>query len=329
MAHNLATTADGRTAMMYYGEAPWHRLGQHLENPATAEEAIIAARLDYEVQLTPLVTMDGLEVPQRKAVVRYDTQQVLGTVGNNYIPVQNRQAFGFLDAVVGEGKLRYHTAGALGKGEKIWLLAKLPDQIQVKNSNDIVDKFLLLSNAHDGSAALRVLFTPVRVVCQNTLSMALHQGENQGVSIRHEGNLTAKLEQAQEVLGFAHRFYDDAAAQIDRLASHYPNQEQLKQFFLALYPDPEEEKSNSRAKNIREELLLLVESGIGHDDPSIKGTTWTALNAVTEYIDHHRSGRGTDDSNRASRRLNSIWFGSGANLKAKAWDLAVQMATSN
>lgn len=328
MAHNLATT-NGKTAMMYYGESPWHNLGQRLESPATADEAITAAGLDYEVQLTSLSTVDGIDVPMRKAVVRYDTQQVLGTVGNNYACVQNRQAFGFLDACVGEGKLRYHTAGALGKGEKIWLLAKLPDQIRVKNSNDIVDKFLLLSNAHDGSAALRVLFTPVRVVCQNTLSSALRQGENQGVSIRHEGNLAAKLQQAQEVLGFAHRFYDDAAAQIDRLASHYPSTEQLKQFFLALYPDPEDEKSNSRAKNIRDELHRLFEEGIGHDDPSIKGTMWTALNSVTEYCDHHRCGRGTHDSDRASRRLNSIWFGSGANLKARAWDLAVQMAGTN
>jgi phage/plasmid-like protein (TIGR03299 family) len=329
MAANLASGPDGRTAMMYTGEVPWHRLGQRLDNPATAEEAITAAGLDYEVQLTPLTTVDGLDVPQRKAVVRYDNQTVLGTVGNNYVPVQNRQAFGFLDAVVGEGQLRYHTAGAIGKGEKIWLLAKLPDDIRVKNSDDLVHKFLLLFNAHDGSAALRVLFTPVRVVCQNTLSLALRQRENQGVSIRHEGNLAAKLKQAQDVLGFAHRFYDDAAARIDRMASHYPSQEQLKQYFEALYPNPEEDKNSTRAKNVREELHRLFETGIGHDDPAIKGTSWTALNAVTEYIDHHRSTRGKDDTTKASQRLNSIWFGSGAILKAKAWDLAIQMTSSN
>jgi phage/plasmid-like protein (TIGR03299 family) len=330
MAANLATSTDGRTAMMLYvGETPWHCLGQRLDNPATAEEAITAAGLDYEVLLTPLATVDGLDVPQRKAVIRYDNQSVLGVVGNSYVPIQNRQAFGFLDAIVGEGKLRYHTAGALGKGERIWMLAKLPDNIRVKNSDDTVDKFLLLSNAHDGSAALRVLFTPVRVVCQNTLSMALRQGAGQGVSVWHEGNLAAKLQQAQEVLGFAHRFYDDAAARIDRMASHYPSQEQLKYFFEALYPNPEEERNNTRAKNVREELHQLFETGIGHDDPAIKGTTWTALNAVTEYIDHHRSSRGKDDTTKVSQRLNSIWFGSGANIKAKAWDLAVQMAASN
>src|SRR5262249_32939093 len=127
MAHNLATT-NGKTAMMYTGEVPWHNLGTKLDQPATAREAIEAARLNYRVDLKPLNTDDGTIVPQRKAVVRTDTGKVLGVVGNSYVPVQNYQAFGFLDAVVAEGGLRYHTAGALGNGERIWMLAKLPSQ---------------------------------------------------------------------------------------------------------------------------------------------------------------------------------------------------------
>lgn len=328
MAHNLATT-NGKTSFAYYGESPWHGLGQKLDAPATAQEAIMAAGLDFEVQLTPIATYDGLTVEGRRAVVRYDKQEVLGVVSDRYVPVQNRQAFSFLDCCVADGGLRYHTAGALGRGEKIFLLAKLPESIRVKNSDDLVDKYLLLSNAHDGSAALRIFFTPIRVVCQNTLNLAERRGQGQGVSILHKGNLEAKIREAQRVLGLAQRFYDDAAARIDSLASHYPSQQQLKQFFASLYPDPEESKDNARAKKVREELQRLFDEGIGHDDPAIKGTSWTALNAVTEYIDHRRSTRGKDDSDRASRRLDSIWFGSGANLKAKAWDLALQMATSN
>lgn len=106
MAHNLAT-ANGKTSFFYYGEAPWHGLGQKLDAPATAQEAIIAAGLDYEVQLTPIATYDGLTVEGRRAVVRYDEQEVLGVVSGRYVPVQNRQAFGFLDAVVADGGLRY------------------------------------------------------------------------------------------------------------------------------------------------------------------------------------------------------------------------------
>src|SRR5262249_10013894 len=120
MAHNLAVTA-GNTAMMYVGDVPWHHLGTKLDQPATAGEAIAAAGLNYLVELRLLKTVEGDEVPTRKATVRTDTNEVLGVVGNGYVPVQNFQAFGFLDAIVAGGGLRYHTAGALGKGEKIWM----------------------------------------------------------------------------------------------------------------------------------------------------------------------------------------------------------------
>lgn len=328
MAHNLAMT-NGKTAMMYVGEVPWHRLGIKLDQPATARDAIEAAGLNYLVELKSLKTSDGNEVATRKATVRSDTSDVLGVVGNGYVPVQNHQAFGFLDSVVADGGLRYHTAGALGKGEKIWMLAKLSGSIRVKNSEDLVDKFLLLSNAHDGSAALRVYFTPIRVVCQNTLALAERRSGGEGVSIVHKGDLQAKIKEAQQVLGFATRFYDDAEERINRLASYYPNEAQLAAYFKEIYPDPDEGKDNTRAANIRQELHRLFEDGIGHDTPEIKRSSWMAFNAVTEFVDHVRASRGTNDAERDSRRLDSIWFGSGARLKQKAWDLALQMATSN
>src|SRR5262249_53947643 len=151
-----------------------------------------------EVTLTPVATVDGLVVPKTRAVVRYDSQTCLAVVSDRYMPVQNTQAFGLLDAIVADGGLRYHTAGALGQGEKVFLLAKLPGHLRVKTTDDVVEKYLLLSNSHDGSSALRVLFTPVRVVCQNTLSMALRQGNGQGVSIRHNGDLAGKIRDAQQ-----------------------------------------------------------------------------------------------------------------------------------
>lgn len=178
MAHELATT-NGRTAMMYAGEIPWHGLGTRLNEPATACEAIEAAGLNYQADLKDIQTTDGIPIPQRKAVIRSDSRDVLGVVGTSYVPVQNHQAFGFLDAVVADGSLRYHTAGALGKGERVWMLAKLPDEIRVKNSDDITEKYLLLSNSHDGSSSLRVHFTPIRVVCANTLAIAARNGRGQ------------------------------------------------------------------------------------------------------------------------------------------------------
>lgn len=325
MAHELATT-NGRTAMMYAGEIPWHGLGTKLDEPATAREAIEAAGLDYLAELQDIQTTDGTPIPNRRAVVRSDSGDILGIVGNTYVPVQNHQAFGFLDAVVADGTLRYHTAGALGKGERVWMLAKLPDDIRVKGSDDITEKFLLLSNSHDGSSSLRVYFTPIRVVCSNTLAIAAREGRGQGVSIIHKGDLTAKVQQAQEVLGLAKRFYDDAQEQMDRLARHYPSHRQLEEYFRQVYPDSPEGPS-TRAKNIREEFLRLFEQGIGHDMPEIRHSTWAALNAVTEYVDHYRSTRGKSMTERASNRLESAWFGSGARLKERAWNLALQMAT--
>jgi phage/plasmid-like protein (TIGR03299 family) len=205
------------------------------------------------------------------------------------------------------------------------MLAKLPGSIRVNGSEDITEKFLLLHNSHDGSSCLRVHFTPVRVVCQNTLSIAERNGRGQGISIRHRGELETKIQEAQRVLGLADKFYDDLQPKIDLLANYFPTQDQLQQFFSTLYPDPVDGIS-TRAQNVRTELFRLFEDGIGQDIPGIRGTAWAALHAVTEYVDHRRTTRGQTELDRASKRLQSLWFGSGARLKQQAWDLALAMA---
>lgn len=290
MAHNLAQT-NARTAMMFYGESPWHKLGTKLEDPATAAEAIQAAGLNYTAELVPLFTQDGRGVSRRKCVIRNDNKQILGTVGQGYAPIQNAEAFRFLDSVVADNGLRYHTAGALGQGEKIWMLAKLPGHIRVKNTEDVTDKFLLLHNSHDGSSSLRVHFTPIRVVCQNTLAIAERNGRGQGISIRHRGNLEIRIQEAQRVLGLANQFYEDIQVKVNHLANFYPTSAELEQYFKTLYPDPEEGK-NQQAANVRAELLRLFEDGIGQDIPGIRRSAWAALHAVTEYVDHRRTTRG-------------------------------------
>ena len=332
MAHNLATT-NGKTAMAYFGEAPWHKLGTKLDNPATAAEAIEAAGLNYQVELVPLFTQAGIPVPRRQGVIRSDNQQILGTVGQGYTPIQNSEAFQFLDFVVADNcspagasnGLRYHTAGALGQGETIWMLAKLPGHIRVRNTEDITEKFLLLHNSHDGSSCLRVHFTPIRVVCQNTLSIAERNGRGQGIFIRHRGNLELKIHEAQRVLGLANRFYDELQPKIDHLAGHFPTRDQLQQLFSTLYPDPVD-GNNTRAENVRAELFRLFDQGIGQDIPGIRHSARAALHAVTEYVDHRRTTRGRSELDRTSKRLQSLWFGSGARLKQQAWDLALAMA---
>ncbi len=155
--------------------------------------------------------------------------------------------------------------------------------------------------------------------------MAERRSHGQGVSIVHKGNLSAKVSEAQEILGFAKRFYDDLEGRINRLANHYPNRSQLEIYFASLYPDVPDAK-NQRAKNVRNELFRLFEHGRGQEIPEIKLSTWAAFNAVTEFVDHHRSTRGKSDREKVSRRLQSAWFGSGASLKADAWAGALDLA---
>ena len=285
MAHNLAST-NGKTAMMYVGEVPWHRLGTKLDAPGHRPRGNRSRRprlrgpVDAHRHVTtaspskaagPLSAMTTRPYSVLSATATSPCKTVRRSV--SLMPSSPTAAFATT------------RPGPSVSGEKIFLLAKLPESIRVKNSDDLVDKFLLLTNAHDGSAALRVFFTPIRVVCQNTLSMAERQGHGQGVSILHKGNLEGKILEAQRVLGLAQRFYDDAAHQIDRLASYYPSVTQLGAYFKSLYPDPEEDKNNSRAVRTREELHRLFEEGVGHDMPEIPPF---GLDCVQR---RHRAGR--------------------------------------
>ena len=328
MSHELAETADGRPAMMYAGTPPWHGLGTRLENPATSAEALAAAGLDFTVELSPLHTAEGTPVPGKNAAVRSDTGGVLGVVGDRYRPIQNRDCFSFMDSLSREGAVRYHTAGALGDGERVWVLAKLPGRIRVLGGDDVTEKFLLLSTTHDGTAALRVHYTPVRVVCSNTLAMAHRQRTGPEVRVRHTGDPGSKVAEARQILGTAEKFYEELADGLNALARHTPKAAELEDYFQALYPDPKEGRNPARSRNVREELFRLFERGVGQDLPAARHTSWAALNAVTEYVDHHRTGRGETDAERRESRLASAWFGSGARLKGRAYRLALQMATA-
>jgi hypothetical protein len=160
------------------------------------------------------------------------------------------------------------------------------------------------------------------------LAFAHRTGHGRGIAIRHAGDLTTKIKQAREVLGIAKHFYDDLALKIDHLAGYQPTARQLDNYFRQLYPNsPSGPKT--RAENTRRTLLKLFEEGHGQDIAGIHHSAWAAVNAATEYVDHHRPTRGINPEQRAERRLRSQWFGSGARLKARAWNLALEMADSN
>jgi phage/plasmid-like protein (TIGR03299 family) len=332
MAHDL-NFVDGKASMFYAGEKPWHGLGTELAEPATAAEAIAAAGLDFDVALEPIVSTGGLAVPMGRAVVRSDTNQLLGLVGSSWRPIQNRDCFAFLDGVVADEGLRYHTAGALGKGERVWMLAKLPGHIRVNGTDDVTEKFLLLSNAHDGRSSLRCYFTAVRVVCANTLTQAERGGQGQGVTIRHTGNLQNKVREAQRVLGLANHFYEEFGEKIQKLAEYHPTPAQVKAYFQAIYPAPEDAEKSKRATETAKEtwnaLEDLFENGRGQDIPGVRHTAWSAFNSVTEFVDHVKPQRNSKLSleQAAENRLSSIWFGEGAKVKAHAFEEAMAMVS--
>ena len=203
MSHNLLLQ-NGQASMFYINEVPWHGLGTRLDQPATAQEGIAAAHLDWKVVKLPLFAgSKRIPVTDRFAVVRrrgdliQRTDPVLGVVSHEYTPLQNHQAFQFFDPIVGQNAAIYHTAGALGNGQRVWILAQLPGYIRVAG-DDITEKYLLLSNSHDGKSSVTIKFTPVRVVCQNTLTLALNGGAAWRVS--HHRDIQQKLKQAHAML---------------------------------------------------------------------------------------------------------------------------------
>lgn len=330
MSHNLSTES-GKVEMFYTGAKPWHGLGKELAEPATASQAIESAGLNWSVGAEPIFLKDGVCGGDKfQAIVRGDTRRVLGVVSSKYQPIQNAEAFGFFDNVVGSGQAIYHTAGALGVGERVWILAKLPEYLRIKGTDDVTEKFLLLTNSHDGGSALKAFYTPVRVVCQNTLHSALRDAKD-GISIRHTGNISTKVSEAQRVLGLAIEYYDKLGEIYNVLARTEVKSAQVEAYLKTLVPDPKD-GSVSRAQNIRSEINRLFQYGKGNDNPAVRGTAWTLLNGVSEYVTHNRSVRVIEQDGisgaeaKASSRLNALWFGSGKALNSKAFDLVTELA---
>lgn len=320
MSHNL--NENGRR-MFYTGERPWHGLGTKVEEPLTAKEAIEVSKLDYTVECQPIYLSGEREIESRLAIVRADTQAVLGLVSEKYKIVQNRDAFSFFDTLVGEGQAIYESAGALGLGERVWIMAKLPDDIIV-GKDDVVEKYLILTTSHDGKSSVKVYFSPVRVICQNTLNFSFSQ-RSDCINIPHLGNINSKIDEARKVLGISINVYAQFERIANQLADVKLNTAQVEAYYnQLLFGQAVEDKEQKILLNQRNDLLALFESGKGNDKADIKHSAWTAYNAVTEYVDHHRTIRGVKED--ATNRLKNIWFGSGASLKRKALDGILEVA---
>ena len=307
--------------MMYAGEIPWHQQGTPLIDIATAEEAITAAGLDWEVEIRKCFQeVDGtpIEIVGRKVLARATDNKVYGVYGNTYVPVQNKEAFTFFDSVTGTKAAKYDTAGSLREGAVIFILAKLDGSIKVKDEQ--IDKYLLLTNSHNGEFALKMFWTPIRVVCMNTLQMAMSRKATRFYS-RHTTNIKTRVDSAREILGLADNYFKDFKAQADILAKKPISAAELDAMLKDAFQweevkipagaAPEYTPINRRELEM-EKVMELVEVGVGQDNPKIKGTRWAAYNGVTEYVDHEREYR--------KDPLYGAWFGSGSDIKERSWN---------
>lgn len=312
MSHNI-------NSMFYCGEKPWHKLGTEVSEAQTSAQAIVAAGLDWKVDKVQLIRSDNSAPVNNFATVRSDNKDTLGVVGHVYEPLQNNGAFSFFDAIVGEKAAIYHTAGSLGKGEAVWMLAKLPGYIRTVG-DDVSEKYLLLTNRHDGRGAVSVMFTPIRVVCQNTLNIAL-AGAERKFHAKHTSNLGNKIRDVREYLGLIDAktaLFEDATR---RLATVQLTRDAWESYIKKsglIPPEVVGEKMSTRAYNIMEDVSRLFEHGKGQEMPGAKHTAWGAFNAVVEYVDYQRA-------TKEGKRAESLLFGSGANIKQTAWDNALAL----
>ena len=316
MAHCLSIQ-NGR-AEMFSGRGinPWHGLGTVVQGLLTSQAALEAAHLDWRVERRSVyVHADGrdAEVGGYKAIVRDDTGAVLSVMKDTYHPIQNREAFEFFDAVVGEGQAVYDTAGALHGGKRVWIMARLPKALFIEG--DELERNILLSTSHDGSSTMKMMQVTTRVVCQNTLTIALGSASNT-VSILHRGNYKDRVAEAQRALKVSYGYFDQLGELIKSLAKAPFGATDMRRFTEALLPIDEGEKS-PRTEKARGQIDDLFRRGKGNRGK----TKWDALNAVTEYVDHVRTYGKTKDGDKDETRFASTLFGSGARMKERAVEL--------
>ena len=281
----------GIESFMYTRDVPWGNLGTKVEEAQTSADALRLAGLDWNVDQRP-VFLDGADtpIPNYKANVRDRDDKVLGIVTDRYKVVQNADAFGFTDELIG-GEVHYETAGSLKEGRKIWLLAKMPT---AKVAGDDVEPYLCFTNTHDGSGAVKVAMTPVRVLCQNTLNLALSTAKRSW-AMKHVGELSAKLDEARRTLEFAERYMLCLDAQAMQLANVTVTDEKLEKILSEMFPcDPEKDtqRKQNTVKELKDEFMICY---FMPDLARFRGTGWGVVNAMADMVGHCKPKRNTEN----------------------------------
>ena len=330
MAHEIMEN----DSMFSVIETPWHGLGKVLDSPPTIEEGLITAGLDWTVTPRPLYARvpvgDYLRATpvDYQAIQRDDTGEILGVVGPAYQPLQNKEAFDVFGPLVEDGSLFLETAGSLKNGRRVWVLAKINADSADIGKGDEIKPYVLLSTSHDGTMAARLGFTPIRVVCNNTLSYAESSGASKLVRVFHKGDIAGGLAALRETLDLTKATFTTTIEKYRYLASKEISVADLEKYVKITFM-PEFEEELKRAQDVEEaiEMILtptqkkvidLFENGRGSDLPKAR-TWWGAYNSINEWLNYMK---GRDQDNR----LNGLWFGDGYNFNRVALDNAIRMA---
>jgi phage/plasmid-like protein (TIGR03299 family) len=317
MAH-MIEMVNGVAQMAYAGEVPWHGLGKQVPKDLTPEQMLEAAGLDWKVEKFPAFAVIG-EADEdvisinRQALIRSSDKKLLDVVTDDWLPVQNAEAFEFFNEFVMAGDMEMHTAGSLRDGQIVWGLAKVKESFELFKG-DVIDSYLLFSNFHRYGFSTDVRFTPIRVVCNNTLTLSLSSAVEKMVKISHRQEFDAS--NVKEMLGIATDKLSQYKEMAQFLGAKKAKTESVVEYFERLFPSTSDKEEKSRSKNAN------IALGILNTQPGAEfaeGSWWQPFNAVT-FMTDHIMGRSADS------RMASSWYGSSKNLKTKALELAVEYA---
>jgi phage/plasmid-like protein (TIGR03299 family) len=327
--HEIEFT-NGQADIAYVGETPWHHLGQVLTQGAEIGEWAKAAGLAHEVRTAPVQFMDDEGAMQmnadRNVLYRSDNKKPLGVVGNRYNVVQPSQILEFFKTLAETNHFQLEVAGALNGGKRIWALARVGEGAPVVG-HDVVLPYVLLATSYDGTMATVAQPTTVRVVCNNTIQMALSKDQEKRITVPHNQRFDAR--EIRLDLGIAMDSFDRFMIDARKLAKKEVNDTFAAEFLKMLLPNGVSIKNEAGTKTITpipvEETKLFGDimtlykgEAMGADLKEASGTAWGLLNAITQHTDHV-AGRTTDS------RLTSAWFGKGNDLKSRAADLLLEV----
>lgn len=299
-------------------QVPWHRLGVVLPDAPTIEDGIVQAGLNWRVDANPVYDSNGVNLGgYGQIITRSDNNQVLGIVGPNYTPVQNIESFEWFRPFIENKLCSFTSAGSLDNGKVVWVMAEINNGVTEITANDHVRRFVLISNSHDGSKALRVGFTPIRVVCANTLAMAHNNAESRLLKIKHTKKIHSAMSEIQSVIRIANNDFEATFEQYRSLAKKKVSMTDLRKYVkIVITKADNDEKLTPVQFRAIEQCVEYATRGRGQTGEL---TAWAAYNGVTEFYSYGTNHRTVD------ARFDSLWYGENRQNSARALELALAM----